>query len=165
MPNELATYRNGGVGIRVALCCAVVLLSSCGWQRKLAWQSPDGKSEIEIQQKLPINYWGLRVTLTASGKEIVLLEQRGDSAIKFSHVYWEGDGSAVAVYGCGIQNLSVAYSIKGSRLIPFDRLAGKVAASIRAEYGLPPDKDDKEVFVWTCSWGEDAFAKKHPNLY
>jgi hypothetical protein len=139
---------------------AVLVCSSCGWEAKAVWPSPNGSAQVEIEQKLPVNLWGLRTVLVSRGQTIVLKEQRGDSDVSFAEVYWEKDSGAVAVYACGIQRLKVAYSLKEGRALPFDPFEAKIAARIRDEYRRPADEKDAEVFAWACVHGGDEFHRR-----
>ncbi len=147
-----------------ALCGCYLSLNSCSRFRKfIEFESPERSCLVEFEQD-PI-FLHVRATLRCSGKPAALVvDARHELMIKFIHVYWAPDGSAVAICTCGSGQLHVAYDIKNWKFEPFSKYAPAVGAALQRDYG-PPDVPISRAVDNPClvdAW-TDEYARRHPS--
>jgi hypothetical protein len=124
---------------------------------------PAGHESIEIQQRFPINLWGLRILLHHDGTRTTIFESRGDTFLSFADVLWSADNKELAVFICGNPPLRMAYSLSKNRSLPFGRMRSDVAGHIQADYHLVTNKMSvDETFLWACTEGKEAFLRRYP---
>src|SRR5260370_2049207 len=112
----------------------LIVLAACGWERKIVFKKPAGRESVEIQQRFPINLWGLRILLHHDGTRTTIYESRGDTFLSFADVLWSADNEELAVFICGNPPLRMEYSLSKNRSLPFDRMRSGGAAHIQADY-------------------------------
>ncbi len=150
---------------RVRCVSAIVVLaltSSCGWKKTMTFQSPSGKSAIEIWQSRLANEWGLRVLFVSRQGRTELYEKRGEVIVNFVHVYWSSDESKVGVYATGLANFGLAFDSSRDAKMPFKEIREQLGESIRNTYHLSKEKDP---FVWAeLNDATSAFYRLHPEI-
>src|SRR4051794_18596783 len=109
-----------GLFILVGITSALAT-TSCGWEQKLQFDSPDRTASIRVLQPYLRNSSGLGIVLRLNNDEKDLYRGRSDVFLFFAEVYWSPDKSKVAVMTCGNPSPRVAYDIQTSKNLPFDQ--------------------------------------------
>jgi len=138
------------------------MVGGCTWERKAVFKHPRGGDSVEIQQRFPVNLWGIRILLHRKGSAKTLYEKRGDTFLTFVDVFWSVDSKELAVFTCGSPSLRMAYNLTDDHSLPFVQMQSDVAAHIRTEYHLDSNKmSDEDTLLWACTDGQDAFSRHH----
>ena len=139
----------------------VILLASCGWERKLSFERHDRSASVEFMQPFPANGWGLEVRLITSSGQQTLYRIRGDVFLEFAQVYWSSDNKTVGIFTCGSPALKLAYEMPTHAKVPFSSIEKEMRATIEKTY----ERRDRSIgaLEWACSIeGKDAFYRQYP---
>jgi hypothetical protein len=149
--------------VEISAVLPLIVLAGCGWERKAIFKNSAGNASVEIHQTLPVNGWGIRVVLRRNDSTKILYERGEDTFLTFTDVSWSADNKYFGVLICGNPPLRMGYSLTAERLIPFSEVRSDLAAHIRTEYHLDPNKmSDEDTLLWACIDGQDAFSRHHP---
>jgi hypothetical protein len=149
---------------RFVYLSGLLLLTGCGWEKKVSFTEPSGDATIEILEPFPINASGIRVVLKEGGRRAALYDKRADIFFSFADVVWPKDRGSVAVFAClGGATIELAFDRIRREPKPLGPLSHMVAQHIRANYSVPSEiSTDAEIFKWACSDGEKQFQARYP---
>jgi hypothetical protein len=141
-----------------------LLLSGCGWERKLDFASPSNRASVEIDQPFPINGAGIRIVVNANGVSKTVYELRVDAFLDFAAVAWSPVDD-LAIFTCGTPSIKLAYSVSQSHPIPFTSMEPLLVSSLRRDYRLSHiGLKDEDVLEWACSpSGKHEFLGHYPS--
>lgn len=160
------TYEHYFLGrqcMRVVVIAITLLLTSCGWQERLRFSSPDKSSLVRVLSPYPLDSAGLAIVLQTRAGAKDLYRSRGDVFLFFFDIYWSADNK-LAIITCGNPSLRIAYDVQRSRSLEFQHFEVEMAQVIRQNYNLTKMRDPKSVLDWACKEeGRNAFLERFPS--
>ena len=125
----------------------LLLHLGCGWRNITQFRSPDSAAVLRIDEPRWLKNTGLRISLYAQNRNLVLYESKGDNAVYASEVAWTP--TSVGVITCGQPELHLAADIHTMTPLPFAAVAEVIGRQLRTKHAIP--ESQKDAISWLCA--------------
>ena len=164
--------KTGSIGTtwKIFALLPIVICIGCGWQYKVAFESPSKHYRLEVYQPPVLQEANLRLDLVTAGKERKTIYRVGhERYMEFAHAYWSPDESVVGFFACGTGPIQFAYDVRRQATIPYQDISAQLRDNILRDYPQIDQSRERARALkptWSpCLFGSfmREYEKRHPS--